>query len=101
MANWQSSQTSTNLFEDIINDHELLVTGLTRLYDILVKRRCAIFGHVAGLEGDIPANTWCSAATPIPPWVAFQVTSGDVDLIDPATYDSTKFVWTARLASVV
>jgi len=41
-------------------------------------------------------QTWCSAARSIPPLVALQVTSGVVDLINPTTDGSTKFMWTAE-----
>ena len=43
-------------FEHVSNNCGLSATGLTRFIDILAKRCCAIFGHVARLEGDIPAN---------------------------------------------
>jgi len=72
----------------------------TWLNDILAKCRCAIFGHVTRSEGDVLANMLLfnqvnSSLS------HFQVTSGDADVVDPATDGLTKFVWTADYCPLI
>jgi len=43
-------------YDRVRNDEVLQRTGLTSLYHLLSRRRISVFGHVARLDDDTPAN---------------------------------------------
>jgi len=43
-------------YDRVRNDEVLQRTGLTSLYHLLSRRRISLFGHVARLDDDTPAN---------------------------------------------
>jgi len=43
-------------YDRVRNDEVLQRTGLTSLSHLLSRRRISVFGHLAGLDDDTPAN---------------------------------------------